>query len=152
MKVVDFLKEGRIELNLEAFSKKDAIRKVALLIEDDKAVLDFETLFKDILEREELKTTGIGDQIAIPHARTDAVKHLVIAIGIFPRGVEFEALDGKLVNLVFLMGTPKEKNLNNYLQLLANLNRLLQKKSFRESLLDAKSSREIIEKFKEVEG
>jgi len=132
-------------------TKEEAIKEVANLIKDAPEIIDFESFVKDIFDREALATTAIGSQIAIPHARSDNVKNFVIAFGRSREGIDFNALDNKPVKLIFLMGTPKEEGINDYLKILAHLTRLLQKETFRESLLKAKSPEEIIEEFEKVE-
>jgi len=99
-----------------------------------------------------LASTAIGSQVAIPHARSDNVRSFIIAFGCSREGINFNALDNEPVKLIFLMGTPKEEGINDYLKILAHLTRLLQKETFRESLLKAKSPEEIIEEFEKVEG
>lgn len=152
MKIRDYLREDRILLDLKTHSKEEAIKEISTLLKDAKELVDFDTFVKDVFERENLGTTGIGNEIAIPHARTDAVKDFVIAFGRSSEGVEFNSLDGKPAKLIFLMGTQKEKNLNNYLKTLAHLTRLLKRETFKSSLLKASSPKEIINEFKKVEG
>jgi len=151
MRITDFLKEDKILLDLKASSKEEAIREVASLLKNEKGISDFDLFLKDVFEREELNTTAIGKDIAIPHARTDAVKEFVIAFARAPQGIEFNSLDNKPVKLIFLMGTPKSKGLNNYLKILACLTRLLDKENFREAILNASSSKEIMGEFRKVE-
>jgi len=151
MNISQFLKENRILLNLEASNKKDAISELAAVLGNSKEVSDFKLFLNDVFQREALNTTAIGNEIAIPHARTDGVKEFVMAIARVKRGIDFVALDNKPVKLIFLMGTPKEKGVNDYLQKLAHLTRLLQKESFRNSLIRVSSAKEIIEEFRKVE-
>ena len=90
---------------------------------------------EDVFEREQLETTGIGDEIAIPHARTDAVKQLIIAVGRSRHGINFESPDGRNVKLFLLMGIPRE-SVSHYLKILAQLTRLLKRGPLREKLLE----------------
>ncbi len=151
MKIVPFLKEERICLTMEAQSKEEAIKKMGELIRDAEEVVDFDGFMNDVFEREKLSTTGIGKEVAIPHARTDNVKKFLIAIGKFPDGVDFQSIDKKPVKLVFLMGTPKEEGLDEYLKILAHLTRIIDKESFRNSLILAQSPQEVIEAFRRIE-
>jgi PTS system nitrogen regulatory IIA component len=112
-------------------------------------MIDFDLFLEDVFERERLGTTGIGDGIAIPHARTDAVDQLVIALGRSARGVEFESLDGKKVKLLFLMGTPKG-SVSHYLKILAQLTRLLKEGTFRDKLLEARDKEIVVSLFREI--
>ena len=152
MKITDFLKEERMILDLKATGKKEAIKEIAGLLGSAYEILDHDLFLKDIFDREAVATTGIGNGIAIPHARTDSVKDFVVAFGRSTDGVEFESLDGKPVKLIFVMGTPKNKDLNSYLMLLAHLTRLLNKQDFRERLGLALSPKEIIEAFAKQNG
>jgi len=151
MRISDYLREDMICLNLKATGKEEAIKELGSFIRKAKEITNYEMFHKDVLEREKLTTTGIGEGVAVPHARTDAVTGFVIAFGKSEQGVEFDSLDGKKARLLFLMGTPKTAGLDEYLVLLAHLTRLLKEESFRESLLKAKSPAEIIEIFKNFE-
>lgn len=151
MEIANYFNKDNILLNLKAKEKEDAIREVALLLVGSKKIIDFDQFLQDVFYREKLKTTGIGDQIAIPHARSNAVKDFVIAFGRVPQGLDFNSLDNKPVKLIFLMGTPAKKELNSYLQILAYLTRILNKENFRKGLLSAESTGAITEVFKKQE-
>jgi len=152
MKISDFLEEDKILLDLKALNKEDAIKEIADTLKESKHMLDFHSFIDGVFNRERLSTTGIGDGIAIPHARTNAVKEFVIAFGRVPQGIEFDSLDSKPVKLIFLMGTPKEKGLSSYLQILACLTRLLKKEDFQKNLLNASTPQEVIEAFIKVKS
>lgn len=104
-----------------------------------------------IIEREFINSSGISDHIAIPHARTDAVKSFVIAFGRSSDGIDFYSLDNKPAKLIFLMGTPRQKGKNKYLAILAHLTKFLQKEAFRQALFEASSAKEVIKQFKKFE-
>ena len=150
MDVRDYIQKELVNLNLLSKKKEDAIREVAQLMQNAQEVVNFKRFLEDVFEREKLGTTGIGDEIAIPHARTDAVNRLIIAIGRSTNGVEFESLDGRKVKLLFLMGTPKG-SVSHYLKMLAQLTRLLKREPFREKLLEAQDGGAVVKLFKEVE-
>ncbi|MBW2183098.1 MAG: PTS sugar transporter subunit IIA [Deltaproteobacteria bacterium] len=150
MEVKGYIREELINLDLLSERKEDAIRELARLMESTQGVIDFDLFLEDVFERERLGTTGIGDGIAIPHARTDAVDQLVIALGRSARGVEFESLDGKKVKLLFLMGTPKG-SVSHYLKILAQLTRLLKEGTFRDKLLEARDKETVVSLFREIE-
>jgi len=151
MRISDYLREDMICLNIKATGKEEAIKELGSFIRKDEEINNYEMFHNDVLEREKLTTTGIGEGVAIPHARTDAVMGFVIAFGKSEQGVNFDSLDGKKARLLFLMGTPKRAGLDDYLVLLAHLTRLLKEESFRGSLLKAKSPTEIIDIFKKFE-
>jgi fructose-specific phosphotransferase system IIA component len=150
VEVKGYIRKELINLDLLSERKEDAIRELARLMESTQGVIDFDLFLEDVFERERLGTTGIGDGIAIPHARTDAVDQLVIALGRSARGVEFESLDGKKVKLLFLMGTPKG-SVSHYLKILAQLTRLLKEGTFRDKLLEARDKEIVVSLFREIE-
>ena len=149
MEIKDYIHPQYINIDILSEQKDDAIREVAQLLQDAPGVTDYELFLADIFEREHLGTTGIGDGVAIPHARSDGIEQMVIALGRSLKGVEFESLDGRKVELIFLMGTPKGK-VSDYLKILAQLTRMLKEGPFREKLLEAKGSEQVLELFKGV--
>jgi len=154
VRIGNFLKESRILLNVRAANKENSIKEVAALLMDAEEIADFSGFLKDVFDRERTATTAIGNEVAIPHARSEFVKDFVMAIGISREGVEFNSLDGKPTKLIFLIGTSKSKGkkLNKYLEKLAHLSKLLYREDFRNSLLKATKPEEIIELFQNVEA
>ncbi len=151
MEISNYLKPEQIKLDLKGKTKRDVIIELSELLKSHPDVKDLKTFMDETFKREHFNTTGIGHEIGIPHARTDAVSDIVIAVGRNPDGIDFESLDGKPVKLVFLIGTPKSKHLSTYLSVLAHLTRLLDRESFRNQLLEAKSPQEIIDAFRKAE-
>ena len=151
MRISDYLKKSQIVLALKSTAKDDVIRELAATLGSNPKVTDLDLFINDTFEREHFSTTGIGHDVAIPHARTEAVSDIVIALGRAPAGMDFAALDGKPVRLVFLLGTPKRKHLSTYLSVLARLTRLLEKASFREDLLKAPTAADVVRTFQRVE-
>jgi PTS system fructose-specific IIC component len=151
MHISEYLEAGQIVLALEADAKDAAIREVAATLKKNGRIRDFDKFVMSIFEREDFSTTGIGHGIAIPHARTEAVSDIVIAFGRSDRGIEFGSLDGKPVHLIFVLGTPRRKNLSRYLSVLARLTRLLERREFRDTLLKATGPEQVISAFKAAE-
>ena len=151
MRISDHISEKMICLALENTTKEGVIKELAELLKNSEDVTDFDMFLKDVFEREKLGATGIGNGIAIPHARTDAVHNIIIAFGRSSQGINFNGVDDKPAKLVFLIGTPK-KDVNKYLQVLAHLTRLLKKESFRQQLLEAQNADEILNAIREIEG
>ena len=149
--ISEYLKEERIVLNLKANNKEEAVKNLAEVLRNQSEIVDFDKFLKDVFERENLGTTGIGLSLALPHARTQAVNSFVIAIGRIDGGVNFNSLDAEPAKLIFLMGTPKDE-VQSYLKILAHLTRLLKKESFRSDLLEAKTSQEVIGIFRREES
>ncbi len=150
VKLAGFLESSHICLNLEATDKAGIINEIAVCLEEVEGMKNFKAFLKDVFRREEVATTGIGEGIAIPHARTDAVDSFVMAFGRSVGGVDFQALDSQPCKLFFLLGTPKDQ-VPQYLQILAHLTRLLKSKEFCEGLLNAQSAEDVIGVFLEAE-
>ena len=150
MIVSDYLKEKFCVLDLKSQNRDDVIKEIAQKLVGGSKILDEEKFIADVLERENLGSTGIGNNVAIPHARTNAVKGFVIGFGRSVSGVEFKALDARKVNLVFLMGADPEE-LNLYLRILAELSKLLMNASFRQTLISASTELEVIEVIRKFE-
>lgn len=151
MKISDYLKKDFCIMDLKATNKEQAIREIASCLAVNGKIKDKEKFIHDILERESLGSTGIGHRVAIPHSRTDVVDGFAIGFGRSKDGIDFKALDGDKVNLIFLMGAnPQELNL--YLRLLAELSRLLMENSFRRELLTANTQEEVVNIIKKYES
>ena len=150
MVVSDYLKEKFCLLDLKATDKESAIKEIAGVLATTGKIVKPKVFINDVLEREELGSTGIGNNVAIPHARTKAVKGFIIGFGKSVSGIDFNALDGEKVNLIFLMGADPEE-LNLYLRILAELSKLLMNNSFREALVSTGSEKEVIEIIKKFE-
>ena len=151
MKVSDYLTQEHCIMNLKSKTKEEAIKEIASLFSGSAEVTDLGGFIEDIFERENLGSTGIGQGVAIPHSRTKAVKNFVIAFGRSLEGIDFSALDGEKVNLIFLMGT-SEEDLNLYLRLLAELSKLLMNSEFRKALTQAQSAKDVVEAIRRFEG
>ncbi|WP_096201719.1 PTS fructose transporter subunit IIABC [Bacillus sp. FJAT-45350] len=144
MRITDLLKAETIELNLQANSKEAVIDELVRKL-DSAGKLEDRRKFKDaILEREAQSTTGIGEGIAIPHAKTSAVKTPAIAFGRSKAGIDYEALDGQPSHLFFMIAASEGAN-NAHLQTLSRLSSFLMDKEFRKKLESANSVNEVIE-------
>ena len=150
MKISKYLKADLCIMQMQARTKEEAVKEISLKLEQEGKIKDIDKFINDILERENLGSTGIGHGIAVPHSRTDIVSDFVIGFGRSKEGIDFNAIDGDKVNLIFLMGAnPKELNL--YLRLLAELSKFLMKASFRRELMEAKSGDDVVAAIKRFE-
>ena len=138
-------------MELHTGDKQEVIRQLAEKMSMSGAIVDGEKFIKDVLGREVLGSTGIGNGIAIPHARTEAVKGFVIGFGRSREGIDFSALDNEPVKLIFLMGA-SHKELNLYLRMLAELSKLLMNSSFRNELLSAGTAHDVVQIIRKFES
>ncbi|MFH1784405.1 MAG: PTS sugar transporter subunit IIA [bacterium] len=151
MRIMDYLCKGAVAVDLKSKDKKGVINELVDLMLKAKKISDKDKIIKILLEREELGSTGIGQGIAIPHGKTNQVDEVVVAFGSSKQGVDFEALDGESVFLVFLLLAPMESS-GVHLKALAKISRLLKDKYFRQALRDAKNADEVIKVIKEENG
>ena len=142
MRITDLLKKESISLNRELSSKSEAIDALIDLQEKAGNLSDKEEYKKGILAREEQGSTAIGNGIAIPHAKTSAVAHPGLSAITAPSGVDYNALDGKPSNLLFMIAAPEDGDL--HLEVLSRLMTMLMDETFRNELLSAKTADEFI--------
>jgi len=135
-----FLQPSRIVLDIAATDKNEAILEVAGIVRSDPDLLDFGCFCQELLARDELRSTAAGYGVAFPHARTDAVRDIVIAAGRSAEGVRFGE---EMVHFIFVIGTPREK-VSDYLVAVGTLARLLRTEKIRAALTKAKTPEEFI--------
>lgn len=143
MKIMDFLNKNAISANIKAANKEGVIRELVELLASATDIKNKEDLIKAVLAREALGSTGIGQGVGIPHAKSQVVKELVAAFGISQSGVNFDSLDGEPVNIFFLLIAPEE-SAGPHLKALARISRMLKNKYFRDILKKAKDENEIL--------
>lgn len=143
MKIRDLLAVESIELNGTASGKQDALDKMVELMVKSGKIRDAETYRKGVYAREEESTTGIGEGIAIPHCKSDAVSRPGLAAMVVKDGVDFDSLDGEKVSLIFLIAAPNTED-NVHLDVLSKLSVLLMDEAFTDGLRKAESVEEFL--------
>ena len=151
MKIVEFLNEKAITADIKATTKDGVIRELVDVMARAEGFRNKEELVKALINRENLGSTGIGQGVGIPHAKTPVVKKLIAAFGLCPHGVDFDALDGEPVYIFFLLVAP-EDSAGPHLKGLARISRLLKDKYFRESLKALKDERAILKMIREEDA
>ena len=141
LKVSDMIDESFI-IDLKSENKEDALNELLDVICQSPLITDCKTFRKEIFKREKLMSTGIGYEIAIPHARHKTVTDFVIALGRKKDGLEYASIDDKPVKLIFLIGA-SDKQDKDYIRLLSRLVLRLKNRDFILNLLNAKSSAEM---------
>lgn len=144
------LDPARITLTVQSTKRTNAINEVAKLLESHPDVVNFQGFYNELLARERLDTTCLGNEIALPHARTEHVKKIVLAVGRSTDGVLFEN-SNQMVKLMFVLGTPKN-NPTDYLILVGALCRLIKDPSSREALMAATTPEAFIATVQELEN
>jgi fructose-specific phosphotransferase system IIA component len=144
MRLTDILKPTNIKLPLESNTKAGAIGELVELLHANGEISDPKKVLDSVLEREATRTTGIGNGLAIPHGKCAGTDHLVMAIGRPGNPIDFQAIDGRPVNLIWLLASPPDKT-GPHIHALARISRLMTMDKFRVALANAKSSQEIFD-------
>lgn len=144
MRIRDLLDTRSIQLNGIASGKTDVLNQMVDLMAKSGKISDVDTYRKGVFAREEEGTTGIGEGIAIPHCKSAAVKKPGLAAMVVPGGVDYDALDGAPVDLLFLIAAPDTKE-NVHLDVLSKLSVLLMDEGFTGSLKSAKNVAEFLD-------
>jgi len=132
------LDPSRITLSIQSTKRTAALNEVARLLEGHPDISDFQGFYNELLARERLDTTCLGNELALPHARTEHVKKIVLAVGRSTDGVFFEN-GNQTVRLLFVLGTPKA-NPTDYLMVVSALCKVLKHAENREALMTATSA------------
>lgn len=150
MRIVDLLKKDSILLNASPKTKSEAIDMLVDLQVKGGCIADREVYKKGILAREDKGSTAVGEGIAIPHAKSEAVKAPSLAAMTVPAGVDYEALDDEPSNLLFMIAAPNDGDV--HLEVLSRLMTILMDEDFREKLLNAKDKEEFLKVIDDMEN
>lgn len=149
MRIVDLLSENSIKLNASPKTKSEAIDMLIDLQVKGGKIADVEKYKKGILAREEMSSTAVGEGIAIPHAKSEAVKSPSLAAMTVPSGVDYDAMDDEPSNLLFMIAAPNDGDV--HLEVLARLMTILMDEDFREKLLSVKDKKEFLKAVDDME-
>jgi len=142
MRIAEILDRDAILAELRSRDKEGVLRELVELLAKRGKVKKAEKALEVLFEREKLGSTGIGEGVAIPHGKLSEIDRIICAFGRSTQGVNFDAVDGNPVHLVFLLLAPEDST-TEHLKALARLSRLLKDPLFRKRLLDAKDQQEI---------
>lgn len=143
MRITDLLKSESIALGQKPADKKSAIRQLADLMAASGNLSDKEQYLKDVFAREASGTTGLGDGIATPHAKSTGVKEAGLAAMTVPEGMDFESMDGNPARLFFMIAAPDSAN-DAHIQILQQLAMMIMDPDFKEALIAAKTKEEFL--------
>jgi fructose-specific phosphotransferase system IIA component len=136
LQLTELLSPERIKIPLVSSSKDEILAELVEVVARNASVRDPDGVLRAVREREEVLSTGIGSGVAIPHGKSSAVTELSLVAGVQPQGIDFEALDGKAVNLFFLLVGP-ESAAGQHVKALSRISRLLRRDIFRIRLTEA---------------
>ena len=144
MKIRDLLNKDSIIIDLQARDKNDTIVQMAGFLASINNLQDNDLIFRKILEREAEMSTGIGLGIAIPHARVETVDRVYMAAARSVKGIDFTAIDGQLVHLIFMIVSPVHAS-SDHMQVLSSLSRIMSYEDIRKKLLTVKKQEQFLE-------
>jgi len=146
----EYLKSSQVVYELQAKEKVRAIEELLDVLLKEKLIKNKKVILTRLIDREQLESTAIGDQVALPHARVDTGGQIAIAVGRSGKGIDFDSVDKKKVNLIVLVvWNPTLPGLFNHL--FAGLARFLRKPEYRQRLFEAKNKNELVKVLSEIE-
>ena len=142
MKISEILKRDFVISELSSNNKSDILFELCKYLEQSGIIKNKKDLFDSLIEREILASTGIGENLAIPHVKIDGIEQIIGLLGKSVNGVEFESLDNQPVHFIFLLLIPQNST-GQHLKALARISRLFKNSSLRDHILKAKNADEI---------
>lgn len=139
----DVISEKTIIVDVKSGVKDDILKEMTDVLAANNILTDSDAFYRAVIERENLESTAIGDEIAIPHAKHDSSKKIFCCLGRKKEGVEFNSLDGKPVKVIFLVSSPADMN-REYIQTVAKAARMLKSEIMKQEILKAASAKDII--------
>ena len=143
MRLNDLLAKDRIDTSLSAANKPAALDALAALLARGTEGIPVDAIAKVLRDREALASTGVGDEVAIPHGKLSGLKHVVAALALVPGGVEFDSIDRKPVKIFVAILAP-ERAASDHLRALARCSKLLRDPRIRERLIAATSADDVL--------
>jgi fructose-specific phosphotransferase system IIA component len=151
MRLSDILKAQNIKVPLEAKTKSEAIKELVDMLAANGDVKDAKSVLDSVLDREATRTTGIGNGLAIPHGKCTGTDHLIMAIGRPATPIDFQSIDGRPVNLIWLLASPPDKT-GPHIHALARISRLMTIERFRQALAGATSAQALFDSIVQQES
>ena len=138
MKIEEILKKESVIADLLADNKIDAIKEMVYHLKENNFIKNEETLFNTLMEREKLGSTGIGENVAIPHGKSNETTEIITVLARSIKGIEFESLDQKPVHFICMVIAPANST-GQHLKALARISRLFKNQGLREGILQAEN-------------
>jgi fructose-specific phosphotransferase system IIA component len=150
MKITDILSPEAVKVPLVSTEKKPVIDELVDVLDEAGLIEDPDTLKQVVWEREQQRSTGIGDGLAIPHGKSTCSKDLVMAIGRPAAPIDFDSLDGRKVELIVLLASPPDRTAD-HIQALGKISRLMSDPKIREAAYGASTAESLYQLFKDAE-
>jgi PTS system fructose-specific IIC component len=146
MGILDKLTEQNIKVPLTASSKDEVLHELIEVLKKSGIITSEREAYEAVVNRERQGSTGLGEEVAIPHAKTTAVSDIAMVVGVSPKGIDFQSLDGKPVKIFFLILANPEYA-SAHIEALSEVAKVTRNKAFCRQLISAESAREVIEIF-----
>ncbi|MEM8487825.1 MAG: PTS sugar transporter subunit IIA [Bacteroidota bacterium] len=150
MGIHDLLQDGAVCVQMPGESKEEVLNRLVDLLEDHPDIADFDGMRAAIMKRESMMSTGVGNGLALPHAKTSSVDGIVAAFATTAEPVAYDAIDGLPVRMLFMM-VSTERAKSQHIKLLSRVSRLMNDAGFRDRLLKAQRAEEVLKIFQEGE-
>ena len=142
MRLHQIFKNNFLSENLTSNTKDEVLAELVGCLKNGGLKMDSAAAVAVLMQREKLGSTGIGDGVAIPHGKLENLDELVVAFGRSKKGIDFDAIDGKPVNLFFLLFAP-ENSAGQHLKTLAKISKMLKMPNFRKKLMEARDKNDL---------
>ena len=142
MVIADLVSANSVNANLKSVNKEDVFSEIADALYESKKIQDKRVALHALLDREKHGTTGIGNGVAVPHARLETLSEAVLYVGISKHGIDFSSLDGKPARIIILLLSPVS-DIGTSLKILANIARMINDRYFTNQLMQASSNEEL---------
>lgn len=144
MRLMEILSVNRIKIPLANTKKEKIIEEMVGVIADSVKLENKAEILKAVLDREAVMSTGVGDEVAIPHGKSENLTEIIAALGITKDPIDFNSLDDRPVRLIWLLIGPQDKT-GPHLKALSRISRLMHKKEFRERLIQTAAPKEAMD-------
>ena len=139
MKIDEILKKESVITDLVGNNKAEVIKEMTQCLKKNNLIQNDQVLFETLMEREKLGSTGIGENVAIPHGKSDEITQIITVLARSKNGVEFESLDQKPVHFICMVIAPAHST-GQHLKVLAKISRIFKSQGLREEIMKARNS------------
>jgi len=146
MQLTDILELNCVKVPLQATEKTAAIKELVDLLDQNVHFKDYDAVLRAVMEREAIRSTGVGQGFAIPHGKTNTVDRIYMAVGKLNDPIDFKSIDGQMVTIIVLLVSPLDQT-GPHIQVLARISRLMTDKKMRNALWACHSAEELFQLF-----
>lgn len=150
MNLMDVFKPGYIKVPLEKNTKSSVIKELVGILNKHQGINKPEEIIRAVFDREKIMTTGVGNGVAIPHCKHKDSHNFAIAMGVHPKGIDFDSIDKQPAQIIFLLIGPEDQP-GTHIKLLSRISRIISREEVREKVLACKTPAELFDLLNEEE-